>query len=81
MATMMTKEHFEKAMLGLLLRKPFQPFIIAFDDGDQFVVGQPEALMYRGGDSAMFFGPRGDMNLFHSEAVHQLIELAPVKSA
>lgn len=78
---MMPRERFEENLKALHQRRPFQPFVIEFDGGDRFVVGQPEALMYGGGDSAMFFGPGSSINLFHSEAVNRLIELKEAASA
>jgi hypothetical protein len=77
---MMTCAQFEQAMQAQLQRKPFQPFVIEFDEGEPFMVGHPKALMYRGGYSGVFFGPDGSISLFHSEAVRGITELVPARS-
>jgi hypothetical protein len=77
---MMKPVDFERTMLRLLGRKPFQPFVIEFDDGDRFVISQPEAIHYLGGPSAAFFSPDKSVNLFDSRAVRQFLELTAAAS-
>lgn len=77
----MTNQEFEATLLSRIKAVPFQPFVIEFDDGDRVVVGQPEALSYIGGPSAIFFDPRSQGMLFHSVAVSRVIDLVPAASA
>jgi hypothetical protein len=77
-AAVMTRTSFEQAMQAFLQRKPFRPFVIEFDDGRQWVVGQPEALFYHTGDTAVYFRPDESFDFVDSEAVKQLLELTTV---
>jgi hypothetical protein len=74
----MTRGNFEQAMRNLLNRQPFRPFVIEFDDGERWVVGQPEALMYSDGGTAVFFRQDGSFDFVDSEAVRGLLELSAV---
>jgi hypothetical protein len=78
---MMTRAAFEESIRGHLQRKPFKPFVIEFDDGEQWVVGQPEALWYYTGDSALYFRPDGTFDFVDSESVRRFIELTEAPSA
>ncbi|MBV9123444.1 MAG: hypothetical protein JO112_08815 [Planctomycetes bacterium] len=77
---MMTNKDFEQTIRGLLQRQPFQPFLIEFEDGSRFVVGQPEALMYQGGGTAIFIHPDGAFDFVDSEGVNRFIELTEAPS-
>ncbi len=59
-------------------RAPFEPFLIELDHGDRFVVGEPEALWYHGGGSAVYFRLDGSFDLVYCEAVKAILELKPV---
>ncbi|HXG10750.1 MAG TPA: hypothetical protein VNK04_13415 [Gemmataceae bacterium] len=71
----MARPTFEQAMRALLQRKPFQPFAIEFDNGEQWVVEQPEMLFYYTGDSALYFRPDGSLSFVDCDNVKQLVEL------
>lgn len=77
----MTRKDFEQAMHTFLRRKPFKPFVIEFDDGQQWVVGQPEAVHYYTGDDALYFRPDGSFDFVDCENVKQLLELTTAPSA
>ena len=38
----MTMDEFDRALLGFLRRKPFQPFTVVMDTGERFVVVSPQ---------------------------------------
>jgi hypothetical protein len=78
---MMTAAEFEKSLRAFLACKPFQPFLIDFDDGRQFVVGQPAALWYQEGGSALYVGPDADLDFVDCVAVRAFIPLVPAPSA
>jgi hypothetical protein len=78
---MMSTADFEQKMQALLHRKPFQPFLIELDDGEQWVVGQKEALMYLGGDTGVYFRPDGSFDFVDCQAVRRVVELKPVTSS
>lgn len=73
---MMARPDFEQAVQTRLERKPFQPFIVELDDGDRFFVGQREAIMYRGGTTAVFFAPDGNFDFVDCEAVRQIWDVS-----
>jgi len=73
---MMTRANFEQAMRSFLHRKPFHPFVIEFDDGEQWVVGKPETLMYSDGGTAVFFRQDGSFDFIDSDAVQRVLELS-----
>lgn len=72
---MMTRKSFEQAMQAFLRRDPFRPFVIELDSGEQWVVGQPEALFYHDGGTGVYFRPDGSFDFVDCENVKQLIEL------
>ena len=74
---MMKREQFEQAMNAMLKRQPFRPFVIEMDHGEQFVVGQPEAVHHHAG-SALYFHPNEAFDFVDPENVKQLLELEPV---
>ena len=73
---MMTQASFEQTLQSLLHRKPFQPFVIEFDHGEQCVVGHPDALFYHSGGTGVYFHSDGAINFVDCEGVRQLAELA-----
>jgi hypothetical protein len=73
----MTRATFEEALQAHLKRKPFQPFVIEFEDGRHWVVGQPEVVSYYTGDSALYFRPDGSFDFVDCEAVCRFVELTP----
>jgi hypothetical protein len=75
---MMTRTVLEQTMKAFLHRKPFRPFVIELEDGQQWVVGQPEAVFYHTGGTGMFFHQDGSMDFLDCENVKQLLELATV---
>jgi hypothetical protein len=77
----MNRENFEDGLTLRLRRSPFQPFVIELNEGDQWVVGQKEALFYYAGDSAMYFRPDGSFDFVDSENVKQFLDLAVVRPA
>jgi hypothetical protein len=77
----MSAEAFELKVRDLLRKQPFQPFQIEFEDGDRFVVGDPKALWYHMGDSAVFFRHDGSFDFIYSEAVRDFIELVPASTS
>lgn len=77
---MMLKSVFGQTLRERLERRPFKPFLIEFDDGEQWVVGQPEAIHYHTGGSAVYFRPDGSFDFVDCDAVRQFLELAPVQS-
>ncbi len=76
----MTRTEFERAMQTFLRRQPFKPFVIEFDNGQQWVAGQPEAVSYYTGDSALYFRPDGSMDFVDCENIRQLLELTTAPS-
>ena len=77
---MMTRASFEQGLQTLLKRQPFQPFIIEFDDGERWVVGEPAALWYQEGRTAVYSRPDGSLHFVDCEAVRQFVELTPAGS-
>ncbi|MCI0464659.1 MAG: hypothetical protein L0Z62_47650 [Gemmataceae bacterium] len=75
---MTPKADFEQTLQRLLSQRPFQPFLIESDHGDRFVVGEPEALWYHGGGSAVYLRPDGSFDFVYCEAVKAILELKPV---
>jgi hypothetical protein len=78
---MMPVPAFEEAVRAHLKRKPFKPFIIELDTGEQWVVGQPEVLSYYTGDSALYLRPDGSFNFVDAANVRQFLELTTTPSA
>lgn len=78
---MMTRTSFEQDMQSFLRRKPFQPFVIELEDGEQWVVGQPEALFYHDGGTGIYFRPDGTFDFLDCENVKRLLELTIKTSA
>jgi len=77
----MKHDTFRQALLEALARKPFHPFVIHLIEGERLVVGQPEALNYGGGQSALFFGTGQAIRMFGAEGVRQFSDLIPAERA
>jgi hypothetical protein len=71
---------FQKDLRAFLDRKPFKPFLIELDDGETFVVGQPAAVNYREGETALYYHADGNINFVNSEAVRRIVELVPASA-
>jgi hypothetical protein len=76
----MTRAGFEQALQKQLQRKPFQPFVIEVEDGDRWVVGEREALMYQEGGTGIYFRLDGSFDFVDCDNVRQILELTPVPS-
>jgi hypothetical protein len=68
-------------MHKFLRREPFKPFVIEFDDGEQWVVGQKDQVFYYTGDSALSFRPDGSFDFVDCVNVKQFLELTSVPSS
>jgi hypothetical protein len=77
---MMTPEQFEQTMIAFLHSDPFQPFMIELDDGESWVVGRPQAVMYQGGKTAVYFPGDGEIHFVDSEGVRGLVKLVRAAS-
>ena len=71
---------FQRSLRTFLDRRPFKPFLIELDDGETFVVGQPTAVNYREGETALYFHTDGNMDFVNSEAVRRIVELVPASA-
>ena len=72
---MMTPAAFEQSLKPLLQREPFQPFFIELEDGERWVVGQKEAVMYQKGGTAVYFRLDGSFDFVDCQNVRRFIEL------
>lgn len=77
---MLAKTAFEQALRARLQRQPFQPFVIEFDDSDQWLVEKREALFYHAGDSAMLFHADGSFDFVDADNVKQFLDVAAAPS-
>jgi hypothetical protein len=72
---MMTSSSFDQAVRALLERKPFQPFVIEFDEGERFIVDKPEALMFPTFGKTVFFRSDGSFDFVDNENVRQVVDI------
>lgn len=77
---MLAKTAFEQALRARLQRQPFQPFVIEFDDGDQWLVERPTMLFYHAGDSAMYFRADGSFDFVDADNVKQFLDATAAPS-
>jgi hypothetical protein len=77
---MMHAPVFDQLVRERLERKPFQAFVIEFDNGNRLVVDKREALMAPSHGNTMYFGSNDDLTFVDCVAVKQLAELAPASS-
>jgi hypothetical protein len=77
---MMHAPIFDRVIQERRERKPFQPFVIEFDDGRRLVVDKPKALMSPSYGNTIYFGPDDEMTFVDCVAVKQLSEVAPAAS-
>jgi len=77
---MMHAPIFDQLVRERLERKPFQPFVIEFDNGNRLVVEQREALMAPSYGNTIYFGPNDDLTFVDCVAVKQFVEAAPASS-
>jgi len=71
----MTPEIFERTLRELLQRRPFLPFIVEMDDGERFIVDDPEAVPLSGG-AAGFIG-MDKIYFFNCDNVRHFLALTP----
>ncbi|HQU43243.1 MAG: hypothetical protein B7Z73_05535 [Planctomycetia bacterium 21-64-5] len=76
----MTEANFKKSLQAFIRRRPFKPFEVELVSGDRFVVEHPEALAH-GGAVAVYISTEGDVKLFDSSSVSQLMDIADRQSA
>ena len=69
----MTVEHFEKALLTMLDRRPFKPFTVELNNGERFEIDQPEATVLRQG-LAIFMAPGPEPIYFTYDGVAQIVD-------
>lgn len=62
---------FEKALRALLLRRPFESFVVELLDGKRFWIDTPEAIGFNGG-AAAFIAADGSIHFFTNEQVRTL---------
>jgi hypothetical protein len=67
-----TVENFDRALIALRDRTPFQIFTVELHGGRRFEVDHPNALVVRDG-VAVFVAPGGIPVLFDHDSVNQLI--------
>jgi hypothetical protein len=77
---MMKRFEFDQVVRAFLERKPFQPFVIEFDEGEPFVVDRPDALMAPGFGKTVYFRPDGSFDFVDSENVRQVVEVTAAPS-
>jgi hypothetical protein len=71
---------FDKELREKMEKKPFQPFVIEFDDGRRLVVNRPEALMFPSWGNTVFFHGDGNLDLVDCELVKQFVDLVPANA-
>ena len=76
----MMRAQFDEVTRQFAKRQPFRPFVIEYDDGQRFVIEQPDGFSSFAG-SATYFDPAGELHLIDSENVRQVVELNNVPSA
>jgi hypothetical protein len=67
---MSTKE-FDKSLLALIRKQPFQPFEIELVDGERLAVDRADAVACNGGSGA-FIAADGSIHFFDSRTVKRL---------
>ena len=77
----MGRTEFEKQLRGFLDQKPFQPFLIEEDDGDQILVTDRKAIGSVTNDSALFFDADENMRFIDCDNVLRIIAAAPAGTA
>ncbi len=73
----MGRSEFEKQMRGFLDQKPFQPFLIEEDDGEQILVTNRQTIGSLTRDSALFFGPDENMRFIDCDNVKRIVAASP----
>jgi hypothetical protein len=74
----MTAKEFEETLRGLLDRKPFQPFIVEYNDGERIEVDVPDVAF--SGGAAGFLG-KDFLHSFDYKNVKRFIASPVEKSA
>jgi hypothetical protein len=75
----MTAENFDRVLVGLQQRMPFQVFTVELNGGHRFEIDHPGAVVVRDG-VAVFIAPGGIPVWFDHESVTQFIG-APANAA
>ena len=71
---MMKREQFDQLARSFWKRQPFRPFVIEYDDGQRFVVADPELFSCYAG-SADLFHADGSLDILDHENVARIVEL------
>jgi hypothetical protein len=71
---MMKRAEFDQLARSFWKRQPFRPFVIEYEDGERFIVDDPEAFGCYAG-SATLFHPDGSLDIIDNENVARIIEL------
>lgn len=74
---MMKREQFDQLARSFWKRQPFRPFVIECDDGQRFVINQPEEFHCYAG-SAEYFYPDGSLDFIDNEDVVRIVDLDEV---
>jgi hypothetical protein len=69
----MTMEQFDVSYRACSRRRPFQPFLIEFMSGQQFLISHPEAIDVKLHVYVMR-GPKGGHVIFAAEGVARLLD-------
>lgn len=76
----MGRSEFENQLRGFLDKKPFQPFIIEEDDGEQILVTNRQAIGSVTHDSALFFDANENMRFIDCDNVIRMIAASPAET-
>jgi hypothetical protein len=71
----MTAKEFDDTLRSFLNRKPFQAFVVEYDNGDRFLVDGPHVAF--GNGYAGFLGPNKELHRFHHKIVKQFLIVSP----
>jgi hypothetical protein len=71
---MMKRAEFDQVVRSFWKRKPFQPFVIEYEDGQRFIVKDPDAFGCYAG-SATLFHPDGSLDIIENEEVSRVVDL------
>jgi hypothetical protein len=69
----MTAEHFSQTLDALMLKRPFQPFIIELNTKQRLEIDHPGALLWNQTDTSIFRSPGGPLVIFDHDSVNQII--------
>jgi hypothetical protein len=72
---MMKRQQFDDAVRPFWKRQPFRPFVIEYEDGERFIVSDPNRFSC-GGGTASLFHPDDSLDIIDHENVSRVIDLA-----